>query len=77
MTTELRQLLRDWWALPGNERGGALHIVVDDFNTETHHILWCYENASIGDRVAMYPLMTALLAIPEDEREAALEAAWR
>ena len=73
---DLRQLLEDWYARPGNGVGGALHIVVDDFNIETEHIVWCYKNASLADRVAMYPLMSALVAIPEDEREDALREAW-
>lgn len=25
--------------------GGALHIVIDDGNTEDHHIYWCIENS--------------------------------
>lgn len=27
-----------------NGVGGALHIVLDDGNTEDHHIKWCIEN---------------------------------
>lgn len=27
-----------------NGVGGALHIVLDDGNTEDHHIIWCVEN---------------------------------
>ena len=27
-----------------NGVGGALHIVLDDGNTEDHHIEWCIEN---------------------------------
>lgn len=73
--TDLRRLLDEWYDRPGNGVGGAFHIVVDDYNVETHHIEWCYKNASLADRVAMYPLMQALLAIPEDEREVALERA--
>ena len=25
--------------------GGALHIVLDDGNTESHHIQWCLDNS--------------------------------
>lgn len=70
--SNLRLLIDEWYARPGNGVGGALHIVVDDFNFETEHIEWCYSEASIADRVAMYPLVRALLEIPEDEREQAL-----
>ena len=70
--SNLRLLIDEWYARPGNGGGGALHIVVDDFNFETEHIEWCYSEASIADRVAMYPLVRALLEIPEDEREQAL-----
>jgi hypothetical protein len=28
-----------------HKSGGALHIVLDDGNTESHHIRWCLENS--------------------------------
>jgi hypothetical protein len=28
--------------------GGALHIVLDDGNIETHHIQWCIDNAILN-----------------------------
>jgi hypothetical protein len=31
--------------LPGNETGGSLHIVMDDFNYEDEHVRHCVEHA--------------------------------
>ena len=61
-------LVCEWYERPGNSAGGALHIVLDDDNIETEHIRWSYESASISDRVAMWPLVTALRALSEAER---------
>lgn len=34
-------LIREWYTIPGNDVGGAFHIVLDDGNVEAHHIVWC------------------------------------
>lgn len=52
--------------------GGALHIVLDDGNTEDHFINWCIENSIAeltGDRKDMYERCAKmLLEINESER---------
>lgn len=39
-----------------NGVGGALHIVLDDGNTEDHHIKWCIEHALDHYPEADWPL---------------------
>lgn len=39
---ELYEVIAQIYAINGV--GGALHIVLDDGNTEDHHIKWCIEN---------------------------------
>ncbi len=34
-------LIRDWYGIPGCSTGGALHVVLDDYNVETHFVEWC------------------------------------
>lgn len=52
--------------------GGALHIVLDDGNTEDYFINWCIENSIAklpGDRKDMYERCAKmLLEISESER---------
>lgn len=37
-------LIRKVYLLPGGEAGGPLHIVLDDYNVEKHHIKWCLDH---------------------------------
>lgn len=67
--------------------GGALHIVLDDGNTEDHFINWCIENSIAelhGDRKNMYERCAKmLLEINESERldfiatQFSIERKWR
>lgn len=67
--------------------GGALHIVLDDGNTEDHFIDWCIENSIAelhGDRKNMYERCAKmLLEINESERldfiatQFSIERKWR
>lgn len=78
----------DYWALyerhPG---GGPLHIVLDDDNVETHHIVWCLTNMAewadewaprnwtAEDEQVCERIACHLLDLPEHERSAAIERA--
>lgn len=44
---ELAGLCWDWYQLPGNDVGGALHVVLDDMNIEDRNLAWC-RTESIG-----------------------------
>ncbi len=46
-TPEVRRVARmvaDFYALPGCNVGGPLHIVIDDYNLEDQILDWCIEN---------------------------------
>lgn len=76
-------LVREWYDQPGNGVGGALHSVVDDDNTEDHHIEWCWKERASWNSWAeagsddwtplneplMKQLVDALLALSETERD--------
>lgn len=47
-TEEMRRVLDlcvQWYNIPGNECGGALHAVLDDDNVDDHHISYSREQA--------------------------------
>lgn len=64
----LRQIVDAFYALPGNIVGGVLHIVLDDFNLETHHVQWCRQEAEkVDDKDAIF-LADLLLLYSQKER---------
>lgn len=47
--------IREFYKIPGNQCGGSLHIITDDFNIEDHHVTWCEGYAcGKGDEVGMH-----------------------
>lgn len=61
---------------------GGLHIVIDDWNIETEHVVWCrYHLDEYGGeagselRAAEERCVAALLPLSEDERASALKMA--
>lgn len=52
---------------------GALHIVVDDWNIEDHHLQWCldHEDAKASEK----QLMRMMLALTLEERASAMAIA--
>lgn len=83
----LHSALDALYALPGCSLGGPLHLVTEDMNTETHHIVWCVARAAASfDDYGLLPtageqavdvvmdVACELLAMPEDDREPAIEA---
>lgn len=56
-----------FYALPGNEAGGSLHVVLDDCNWERDHVQFCYEYASeLGD-FSGAAFARALLELTDDQ----------
>lgn len=65
----MREIVHSFYSLDGNIVGGSLHIVLDDYNIEDNHIVWCKNYAlekQDEDGVFMCDL---LLQFTEDERE--------
>ena len=46
---EVLPIVRDYFAMPGNEVGGELHVVLEDGNTEDHFIVSTIEDSE--DRI--------------------------
>jgi len=69
MREKLRSMIRDFYSKCGNDCGGTLHIVLDDCNIETHHIIWCLNNTikKENDEDARQ-IAYLLLSLPEGER---------
>lgn len=57
-------LIDAFYEKPGNEAGGVLHIVTDDYNLETHHIEWSRAEAVARGDADAVAICDALLAIP-------------
>ncbi len=74
---EVTALCRAYYLVPGNEAGGALHIVLDDGNIDEHFVEWCgrvalkIEEVPDGRDVdpAGWLLSRVILRLTEDERQ--------
>ena len=42
---DVEPLVRAYYALPGNDMGGSLHIVLEDGNVADHHVMSCIDFA--------------------------------
>lgn len=73
----------DWYQLPGNDMGGALHIVTDDWNTRDSDLDWCatQDQRWIDGETSTYPaehlalrdqILAALRELPEADRKTAI-----
>lgn len=64
-----------YYAKDGNETGGSLHIVLDDFNFRDSDVKWCREFAAeSGDDDGVF-LADVLLKLTEEERRMMLGSA--
>jgi hypothetical protein len=62
--------------------GGALHIVLDDGNTESHHIQWCLDNSipkieKIKERELYEKCAKNLLKMSERKRNKCITQAFK
>lgn len=67
---KVRELTNEFCELEGNSSGGSLHIVLDDGNTEGHHVEWCRERARENRDEAGFWLAQLLLMLTDEERVA-------
>lgn len=61
-------LVAEFLALPGNEAGGLLHIVLDDSNVEEEHVEFCRDQARAANDEDAYWLAQLLLCLTEEQR---------
>lgn len=47
--TETARLIQEWYGHDGNGAGGMLHVALDDFNLEDHHLEWHEQDADRSD----------------------------
>ncbi len=48
------EVIQAFKRLPGNEVGGCLHLVLDDYNLDDEDLAWCSGLAfGVGDQIAM------------------------
>ncbi len=66
---EVRELVSEYYCLPGNAVGGALHIVVDDGNIEDSHVQFCRNEALARGDAAGVRIADLLLQMSKTQRK--------
>ena len=69
----MRAIVHAFYELEGNIVGGSLHIVIEDYNIEDSHIMWCRNYALEKQDMDGVLMCDLLLLFTEDEREKILE----
>lgn len=64
----IRPMLDAYRAKPGNEAGGALHLVIDDGNVDDDDVRFCVGAARERGDIDGVTLGEALLALPRSAR---------
>ncbi|MCK9361834.1 hypothetical protein M0Q28_06465 [Patescibacteria group bacterium] len=59
---------RAYYQIPGNSTGGSLHIVLDDGNIETEHVVFCSAEAIKEADIVGEGIAHMLLQMSYDER---------
>lgn len=72
--SDILTMIHAYFAVPGNENGGNLHIALEDGNMEDSHIEFCREVARECHDYDGVKLAEALLAMSFEEREKLYEA---
>lgn len=62
----LREMIRQYYELPGNGAGGSLHVVLDDGNIDSQSIQYC--RAIAADRGDWRALIIADLLLARSQR---------
>lgn len=57
---EVRPLVREYYAMPGNLAGGGLHVVLDDGNYERRAIRYCLANPRDAETSALGQVLLLL-----------------
>ena len=67
----LRRMISVFYEINGNNCGGKLHIVLDDYNLEDEHIIWCRETYPEDNDMVF--IANLLLQYPYNERVEAVK----
>lgn len=73
----ISSLIEYYYNQGDNAAGGHLHIVLDDGNTEWHHVDWCYKIAAENGDYLGALICDVLLCFSEEEREMMYENDWK
>lgn len=84
---ELILAVCEWYTLEGNDTGGPLHIVVDDYNVEDDFLTSCRESLLNDPTYDHYrdvdwttlgiKILDGLYALDITDRKTVLKEAWR
>lgn len=75
MVLEVVPIAKAYFAIPGNENGGAVHILLDG-NVKDKHMRFCYEYAlREGDHFGA-ALALLLLGMTKSQRGRVVNRAW-
>jgi len=59
---------RDYYAIPGNEAGGNLHLMLDDGNMEDENLMFCLKQCAEAQDSVGVMLVAVIATLDEDER---------
>ena len=68
-TPEVIADVQSFYALPGNDMGGNLHIVLDDGNLEDHAVWFCLERSLVKRDQIAARIARQLLAMTRTQRK--------
>lgn len=72
---QVAPLIAWYYTLPGCSVGGALHVVLDDFNVEDRHVIWASGYASGQGDTCGAELAGLLERMSEADRQRAIDLA--
>jgi hypothetical protein len=78
---EIIELTKELYSHEGCEVGGPLHIVLEDDNVESNHILWCLKYVGDHDydedfKILCYKIGALLFMLKEEDRVEIVRKAW-
>ncbi len=68
IVTDVAPMVRAYYARPGNEAGGSLHIVLDDGNVTDADVQFCRDRAVETGDVCGVVLASTLLTMSQTQR---------
>ncbi|MCP4933350.1 MAG: hypothetical protein GY927_03890 [bacterium] len=72
----IKDLVRYYYSLGGNEAGGLLHVLLDDGNTDNDTLLFCLNECSKANDEIGVRIVSILAGISEEERDRLYMNGW-